>query len=63
MFILIWRISMATYPKILSTSEINEFDNVPIFNSYDRKVFFIFLTNNVAKTILIVASFFEKYKF
>jgi len=54
---------MATYPKILSTSEINEFDNVPIFNSYDRKVFFIFLTNNVAKTILIVASFFEKYKF
>ena len=32
--------SMATYPKILSTNEIKEFDNPPVFNGYERKVFF-----------------------
>ncbi len=31
---------MATYPKILSTNEIKEFDNPPVFNGYERKVFF-----------------------
>lgn len=41
MTVLIWRKSMATYPKILSTNEIKEFDNPPVFNSEARKAFFI----------------------
>lgn len=31
---------MATYPRILSVNEIKEFNNPPIFQSEDRKVFF-----------------------
>jgi TnpA family transposase len=39
--VLLWRKNMATYPKILSTNEIKEFDNPPVFNSEDRKAFFV----------------------
>ena len=31
---------MATYPKILSSNEIREFDEPPVFKSEDRKFFF-----------------------
>ncbi|MFN4149322.1 MAG: Tn3 family transposase [Candidatus Sericytochromatia bacterium] len=31
---------VSTYPKILSNSEIKEFDNPPVFNSEERKKFF-----------------------
>jgi len=55
------------FPKILSTSEINEFDNVPIFNSYDRKVFFnipiIAFDNEIKKQVTYEKRNIVKKKF
>lgn len=64
---------MTTYPKILNTNEIREFDTPPVFKKDDRKIFFVipkFLEKNLEKiekdenklVFILLSIYFDKCK-